>query len=332
MDKRYQVFVSSTFVDLQEERREIMMALLELNCLPAGMELFPAADEDQWSYIKTVIDDSDYYVVIIGGRYGSTDSAGVSFTEKEYDYALSKGKPVIAFVHAEPENLPKNKTEKSPDAEARLEKFKAKVKLKLCKSWTTAKELGGLFSRSLVQLQKSHPAEGWVRGRFASNAERLIELNSHIRQLQDEIEQIRIKAPAGAEELASGSEKFTLHNDYQAADRKTKTQKLTLTWDQIISRIGPLMFVRASESELIKSLTDLFPDPPDRYQYSSGTTLSRDDFHTIISQLRVLGIIVTSIHKTAAKNPGVFWALTPYGEQCVLKLKAVKKDILGDLA
>lgn len=40
MDKRFQVFVSSTYEDLQEERREVMQALLELDCIPAGMELF----------------------------------------------------------------------------------------------------------------------------------------------------------------------------------------------------------------------------------------------------------------------------------------------------
>ena len=72
MDKRYQVFVSSTYEDLQEERQEVMHALLELDCIPAGMELFPAANEDQWTLIKRVIDDCDYYLVIVGGRYGST--------------------------------------------------------------------------------------------------------------------------------------------------------------------------------------------------------------------------------------------------------------------
>src|ERR1700730_2626217 len=71
MNKRYQVFVSSTYDDLREERSEVMRALLELDCIPSGMELFPAADEDQWTLIKEVIDDCDYYVVIIGGRYGS---------------------------------------------------------------------------------------------------------------------------------------------------------------------------------------------------------------------------------------------------------------------
>ncbi len=71
IDRRYQVFVSSTFEDLIEERREVTQALLELDCIPSGMELFPAADNDQWTLIKKVIDDCDYYVMISAGRYGS---------------------------------------------------------------------------------------------------------------------------------------------------------------------------------------------------------------------------------------------------------------------
>lgn len=46
MDKRYQVFISSTYVDLQEERQSVLQTLMEMDCIPAGMELFPAADEE----------------------------------------------------------------------------------------------------------------------------------------------------------------------------------------------------------------------------------------------------------------------------------------------
>src|SRR5687767_10458335 len=91
MEKRYQVFVSSTFRDLVDERQEVMQALLELGCMPAGMELFPAASDDQWTLIKKVIDDSDYYIVIVGGRYGSLGPDGLSYTEMEYRYALDQG-------------------------------------------------------------------------------------------------------------------------------------------------------------------------------------------------------------------------------------------------
>jgi len=92
MEKRYQVFVSSTYEDLQPERQEVMHVLLELDCIPAGMELFPAANEDQWTLIKEVIDDCDYYIVIIGGRYGSVGTDGISYTEMEYRYASEIGK------------------------------------------------------------------------------------------------------------------------------------------------------------------------------------------------------------------------------------------------
>jgi hypothetical protein len=71
MDKRYQVFISSTYADLQEERRRVIQTVIETDCIPAGMELFPAADEEQLEFIKRVIDDCDYYLLIIGGRYGS---------------------------------------------------------------------------------------------------------------------------------------------------------------------------------------------------------------------------------------------------------------------
>ena len=82
-EKRYQVFMSSTFRDLIEERQAALQAVLELDHMPAGMELFPATDDSTWQLIKDVIDASDYYVVIVGGRYGSLDATGLGYTERE---------------------------------------------------------------------------------------------------------------------------------------------------------------------------------------------------------------------------------------------------------
>src|SRR5260370_29634329 len=164
MDKRYQVFVSSTYEDLREERNEVMHALLELDCIPSGMELFPAANEDQWTVIKTVIDECDYYVVIVAGKYGSVESSsGQSYTEREYRYALDQGKPIIAFLHGNPGTLKADDTELDPDIRSKLEKFRSLCQLKLCKFWHSPAELGSVVSRGIVQLRKSHPAVGWVR-------------------------------------------------------------------------------------------------------------------------------------------------------------------------
>jgi hypothetical protein len=99
MEKRYQVFVSSTSSDLKQERRNVTQVLMEMDCIPAGMQLFPAADEEEWEFIKRIIDDCDYYLLIIGGRYGFTTPDGMSYTGKEYDYALEEGLKTIALIH-----------------------------------------------------------------------------------------------------------------------------------------------------------------------------------------------------------------------------------------
>src|SRR5690349_13368931 len=95
--KKYQIFVSSTYKDLIKERDAVFKAILEMGHIPVGMEMFSAADEEQWQVIARTIDDSDYYVVIVAHRYGSLDG-NISFTEKEYDYAVSQGVPAMGFV------------------------------------------------------------------------------------------------------------------------------------------------------------------------------------------------------------------------------------------
>ena len=47
MDKRYQVFISSTYSDLKEERGKVMQTVMSLDCIPAGMEFFTAIDSEQ---------------------------------------------------------------------------------------------------------------------------------------------------------------------------------------------------------------------------------------------------------------------------------------------
>lgn len=161
--KRYQVFVSSTYEDLLMERQEVMKALLESECIPTGMELFPAADEDAWTLIRRVIDESDYYILILAGRYGSISPAGISYTEQEYRYALERGKPVIGFLHGDPDSIPTNKTERGEEAQQRLRDFRQLVRRKLTKNWNSPGELAAVVGRSIEALKREKPAVGWVR-------------------------------------------------------------------------------------------------------------------------------------------------------------------------
>ena len=107
----YSVFVSSTYEDLREERAEVQTALLKLHCMPISMELFGSADEETWDFIKRQIDGCDYYVVVIADKYGSTAEDGVSYTQREYDYARELKKPVLSFVHGDRKSIRRDRTE-----------------------------------------------------------------------------------------------------------------------------------------------------------------------------------------------------------------------------
>lgn len=163
LKRRYQVFVSSTYEDLKEERRYALQALLETKCIPTGMELFPAASEEQWELIKRVIDDCDYYLVVIAGRYGSLSPEGKSYTEKEYDYAISTGKSVIGFYHSEPDTLSGARLERNDDRRMKLSQFLEKVKRRMCKTWNTPDGLASAIKSAILHAIENDRKPGWIR-------------------------------------------------------------------------------------------------------------------------------------------------------------------------
>jgi Domain of unknown function (DUF4062) len=157
-NKRYQVFVSSTFADLENERRSVFQTFMVLDCVPAGMELFGALDEDQVKFIKKG-DDCDYYVVIIEGRYGSVTAEGVSYTEKEYDYAVSKGIKVLAFLHKDPGELKFKNAEIDSEARTKIALFRDRVKTgRPVEFWENLDQLAGKVALALANTIKIHPA------------------------------------------------------------------------------------------------------------------------------------------------------------------------------
>ena len=163
MKKKYQVFISSTYEDLKEERAAVTQCLLDNNCIPVGMEQFPASNMSQMEYIEKMLDDCDYYILIIGGRYGSLDDDGVGYTEKEYNYAQQKGIPVMAFVNLHPEKLPNEKCE-----HANIEKFKAfrdrvRNAKKLVKGYSDIGDLKANVVTAVNAAIREYPGIGWVR-------------------------------------------------------------------------------------------------------------------------------------------------------------------------
>ncbi len=354
MEKRYQVFVSSTYEDLQRPRQEVMTALLETDCIPAGMELFPATNDDQWTVIKNVIDECDYYIIIVAGRYGSVASGGLSFTEMEYDYAQSLDKPTLVFLYKDLGSLPSKYCESTEKNRLALERFRERLtKNRMCKFWTNADELGGLVSRAINVLKKTNPAVGWVRGDQLSSAEanqEILMLRRRIDELAEEIESVNAGPPPDVEGLSKGNDQFDLRaiavvNDYLPLEHDEKYWSydenrvpftVPLTWDEIIRIIGPLLVVEKSEGSVKRKINDHivrartdeseFAIPFDKGKYSRRTLerveIDPIDFNTILFQLQALGVIA---RKDAETRKAAEWKLTRYGERHMRSLFAVRR-------
>lgn len=98
MQQKYQIYICSTYVDLIEERKIAYDAVLSLNQFPIGYEYFNAANNSPFDIVKKCIDNSDCVILLLGEKYGTKDTEGVSYVEAEYNYALSKNIPVLVFV------------------------------------------------------------------------------------------------------------------------------------------------------------------------------------------------------------------------------------------
>lgn len=137
-----------------------------MNQFPIGMEMFSAANDDQWKIIKEAIDSSDFYILIIGNRYGSIeDTTGISYTEKEFDYAVEKKIPVLAFIVDNSMSMIPDRFDSDPQKIAKLNAFKEKVKQsgRYVKFWKNVDNLETLISQSISKAVLRGNRPGWVR-------------------------------------------------------------------------------------------------------------------------------------------------------------------------
>lgn len=328
MDKRYQVFVSSTYTDLKDERRAIIQTLIEMDCIPAGMELFPAADEEQFQFIKSIVDDCDYYILIIGGRYGSTTPDGLSYTEKEYDYAREMGLKILSFIHEKPGSIEFDKSDVDPGLRTRLEAFRGKAKTgSIVKFWSDPKELPGLVAVSLARTIKAHPAIGWVRANQIANTQALSELNELRKRNQELESQLSDLTPA-IDNLAGLDDYVELSGDYQSGNYRS-VSSMSVTWGEIVATIAPDIMGQPNDAlmhtNFSNRMRELFRS---KHPKLDGSWRIKDqDFQTVKIQMMALNLVSVRMEQTTEGGMALFWSLTPRGEAVLLQLRTLKKDL-----
>lgn len=314
--------------------------------MPAGMELFPASDDSAWELIKDVINSSDYYVVVIGGRYGSMDEEGISYTEKEYQYAYSTGKPIIPILHKNPDNLPREKTETDNKAWEKLQEFRSKIEdAHTCKYWETAEGLKAKVIVSLTSESKKNPGIGWVRADTVPSEDlrpKIYDLKDEIQELENELKKSKASAPTDIENLQQGDDTIKLYVGFKATpyggsfrDRKSYKGNLEPTWNEIFAGIAPIMINESTERNLRRNLKQhlsqialsLFSKKKKFDEHKlSNFSFKKEEIDTCLVQLRALNLIEESTKKRSVKDTSTYWTLTSYGDKQMMKLRALKKE------
>ena len=332
--KKYQVFVSSTFRDLSEARRDAIRNILDLGHIPAGMELFPAADINQLDYIKKVIDECDYYLLIMGGRYGSMNADGVSYTELEYGYAVETEKVVIAFVHSDPTTIPVGKSDVDPKVVEALDKFREKVMTgRLVKTWGSREELELLVLKSLMHAFKDFPQVGWIRGDSAASDTLLEQSNKTLQEnaeLKEELQMLQASGSAEIEDIADLNDTFTVRltteyfNPRSPTPRRDYTDRtIDLTWSQIFVAVAGELDMAKTDVAITSALKEAANEVGFRHTISR---MNDTDKVTIKVQLEALGLINTQVSQTTKGGDAEFLTLTPKGRQLFIQNRVVRKS------
>lgn len=343
-DVRYQFFLSSTFEDLRRERQQVIEAVLEMGHIPVGMEVFPAADETPWEIIKRAIAQSDYYIVLSAGRYGSCGVDGRSYTEREFDLAVELGVPIIGFLAKHPFDRPEMQRDDDPDLRHRLAAFHAKISERHLRKWASVEELGLLASKAIIHATTSYPRTGWVRADQAKSLgdfQALESLRSSLEQSQNNIERLEedleeahvlIRQSVLQEDdiqpelLAGGDDEVDVPVRYALSGERFDAN-CKVTWDEIFATIGPKMYnVRLSKGysgrfDFEKDVSDYLKERMGIIAPNTQVKVVSRFLEVILFQFKQRGLLMLEV----GEQGRTWWTLTPKGEVHLTRLLVVRK-------
>lgn len=336
MAAKYQVFVSSTFQDLREERDLVIKAILEMGHIPVGMEMFSAADEEQWNIIKKQIDQSDYYVVIAAHRYGSTDSTGLSYTEKEYDYAVAQSIPTLGFLLADNVSWPRDKSEVDGTRIERLNAFKEKIKGKPVSFWKNGEDLYGRCSIALMKAFNAYPREGWVRAsqvQDAAASKEIVRLSAENAELRRALQAFEVLTDEDAsltkviEILRNNKRRITV---WKKTSKDWEPSK-EVTLYQIFEVLAPELQVEFALTQIAAyTATNILSVKSAELRATWPTP--RNTIRSILADLAALGCVEPSTKRKPVADKDEYWALSEFGAKLLAKMRRRRLEHVESLA
>ncbi|HEX5359769.1 MAG TPA: DUF4062 domain-containing protein [Fluviicoccus sp.] len=339
-DKRYQVFISATYADLREERAIVTQTLPALGCLPTALEQHNQSLSTMVA-IRRQIDESDYYLLLVGSRYGSLMPSGVSYTHMEYVYAATKQKPMLILMHENPESRAAEFQEKTPEGRLKFGDFRKLLQRERESIiyWRDARDLEMLLQQFTPELIRRHPTAGWIRvGK--QGVDKTLDLqreNEGLRKRVQELELEREKwlksnTPAN-DTLAKGEDPFEAQykcRAYAGGNCQDIYAKSRLSWNELLVSFGPHLLQPQPEEIILAKINErlqstALPEVQREYPKTHAVVdvqVTALCFNTIKMQFLSLG------HLQKVSKPGdqrIWWQLTAPGERYLANVLNVRR-------
>ncbi|SEP46754.1 DUF4062 domain-containing protein [Pseudomonas sp. Snoq117.2] len=320
MKKKLQVFVSSTYEDLKIDRQAAVSAILKAGHIPAGMELFTSGDQSQMDTIRRWINESDVYMLILGGRYGSVEpTTGVSYTELEYDYALEQEKPLFSVVINEKALEERVKTHGSSvlekDNQKQLKLFREKVLSNISSFFTDEKDIRLCVYESLSDFSANRELKGWVSSDEIVDSQSLVDEISRLTDENNSLRQKLSNAEAKISKPAKTSTSSTLEETLEILKAIEVKIPENLTEDGQERKTTLLEIFKSQKESFITGVTN---------KANGGAAMSFL-YYNVAPKLQIHGLMVNE------KVAGVMWrrfSITQKGVELLAYLdkKSLQKD------
>lgn len=240
LDKRYQVFISTSGSEMQPERIVLSQTLVGMGFFSWGLEKRTPLST---TFARRQIDDCDYVVMILGSQYGEQSVSGVGYMHLEYIYAVTKQKPIIAFIHEDPDSRDESLHDTKPELREKFKEFRNLIMEQVDQifMYRTMRSLELAVRLNMSQILERYPVIGWVRPQNTQV------LHDEIEALKAKIIQLEMNAGTREEDPFLNIKKVSMHEDfafeyrmhaYQDGNFKELKVMRYMTWAELLSVLG----------------------------------------------------------------------------------------------
>lgn len=233
LDTRYQIFISTSGRDMQPERMVLSQTLVGMGFFAWGLEHRTPLTT---TLARRQIDECDYVILLLGSQYGEQAISGVSYLSLEYEYALSQAKPIIVFMHEQPENREIDLQETHPQLKDKFLAFRKKLlhEAKHIFYFKTPRELELAVRLNIPLMVEQHMGQGWVPAHQAQ------QLEDEIRLLRSKILHLeqRVTEPSTQLKEVAPQDIFAFEYQIQAfqdGNFKELKRQRQMTWSELLS-------------------------------------------------------------------------------------------------